>query len=123
MAARNLGFVGVLALAFLALPADAVGADTTAGEPITGAATGAYTLPAEVVDVTWEWIWFGDGKEQFDVDKPEQYTVQFSADGAVAIQADCNRGRSDFTLGPDRQITLSPVALTMVLCPDGSLDD
>jgi heat shock protein HslJ len=122
MTHRASGLAALVMLAFLAASGDATGADTTAGEPAPDAAASSYTLPAEVLDTTWQWIWYGDGKEQFDVDKPEQYTVQFSSDGTVAIQADCNRGTATFTLGPDRQITLSPVATTLMLCPEGSLD-
>jgi heat shock protein HslJ len=118
MTRNALGLAGLLILAIIALPSDVAGAGTTTGGP----ASDAPALPTDVLDVTWQWVWFGDGKEQFDVDKPEQYTVQFSSDGTVAIQADCNRGTATFTLGPDRQITLSPVATTLMLCPEGSLD-
>jgi heat shock protein HslJ len=119
---RASGLAALVMLAFLAASGDATGADTTAGEPAPDAAASSYTLPAEVLDTTWQWIWYGDGKEQFDVDKPEQYTIEFFADGRLAIQADCNRGMGGYTLGPDRQITFSPIGVTMMLCPDGSLD-
>jgi heat shock protein HslJ len=118
MTRNALGLAGLLILAIIALPSDVAGGGTATGGPAGETAE----LPADVLDVTWQWVWFGDGKEQFDVDEPEQYTVQFSGDGTVAIQADCNRGRANFTLGPDRQITLSPVATTLMLCPEGSLD-
>src|SRR5690349_19489130 len=122
MTHRAPGLALLAMLALLAVSGDAIGADTTPAEPAVDAGASVYALPAEVLDATWEWISFGDGKEQFDVDKPGQYTVQFSADGMVAIQADCNRGRAEFTMGPDQQISFSPIGVTMMLCPDGSLD-
>lgn len=80
-------------------------------------------LPPGVLDTTWEWTWFGSGAEQFDVDDPERYTIAFFADGTVAIRADCNRGRADYTLTPDGLIDLSPIGVTMMLCPEPSLGD
>lgn len=91
-----------------------------AADPRTAASA---ALPEHVLNATWEWIWFGSGAEQFEVDEPAQYTIEFLEDGAVAIQADCNRGRAEYELGADGQITLSPIATTMMLCPDGSLGD
>jgi len=67
------------------------------------AAPDAYALPEGVLDATWQWTWFGSGAEQFDVDHPEHYTLHFSADGNLAIQADCNRGRAGFTVAAHRQ--------------------
>lgn len=115
-------FAALLALGLLAPTSGSIADGVEKAQPAAAAASSADDLPADVLDTTWQWIWFGDGAEHFDVDHPEHYTLRFSADGAVAVLADCNRGRTDFTLGPDRQITLSPVAKTMMMCPDGSLD-
>jgi heat shock protein HslJ len=119
---RNPFAVVLLALAIIAAPAAVTAADTKGEQAADAGAPKVYALPADVLDVTWQWIWFGSGAEEFDVDKPELYTVQFAADGSVAIQADCNRGMANVSLAEDNRITLSPVATTMMLCPDGSLD-
>lgn len=112
----------LLALAVIATPVAAAATDTKGEQAADAGAPKVYALPADVLDATWQWIWFGSGAEELDVDKPELYTVQFAADGTVAIQADCNRGMAHVTLAEDNRITLSPVATTMMLCPDGSLD-
>jgi len=120
------GAFGLAALAMFAVftvPGDSTGAGTIAGQPAGAAEPTLHSLPAEMLEVIWQWVWYGDGKEQFDVGKPDQYSVQFFADGTVAIQADCNRGRGNFTLGPDQRITLGTLGTTMMLCPEGSLDD
>jgi heat shock protein HslJ len=122
MTQRTLALATLLLLAILGLPSDTSGAGNTSGGPAGDGEPTPYALPDEVLDVTWQWIGFGSGKEQFDVEEPERYTIEFLADGTAAIQADCNRGRANYTLGPDRQISLSPIGVTMMLCPDGSLE-
>lgn len=113
----------IAALLALALtPAAVMAADPKSAQAPDAGAETVYALPADVLDVTWQWIWFGSGAEEFDVDKPELYTVQFSSDGRVAIQADCNRGTGPYTLAEDNRITLGPIGVTMMLCPDQSLD-
>ena len=112
----------LLALTIITAPVTVTAADTKGEQAADAGAEKVYALPADVLDVTWQWTWFGSGAEAFDVDKPELYTVQFAADGSVAIQADCNRGMAHVTLAEDNRITLSPIATTMMLCPDGSLD-
>ena len=86
-----------------------------AGDPVRA-------LPAELLDATWQWTWFGSGAEQFDVDHPENYTLLFLADGTAAIEADCNRGTAQYSLAEDNRITLAPIAVTMMLCPNPSLE-
>lgn len=112
----------LLALAVLAPNSASIADGVEKAQSADSAAPGAYALPADVLDVTWQWIWFGDGAGQSDIDHPGHYTLQFSADGSLAVLADCNRGRAGFTLGPDRQISITPIAKTMMLCPEGSLD-
>lgn len=87
-----------------------------AGDPVP------TSLPVELLDVTWQWTWFGSGAEQFDVDHPQNYTLLFLADGTVAIEADCNRGTARYSLAEDNRISLAPIAVTMMLCPDPSLE-
>lgn len=115
-------FAALLALAMLAPVSGSLADGVEQAQSADTAAPDAYALPEGVLDATWQWTWFGSGAEQFDVDHPEHYTLHFSADGNLAIQADCNRGRAGFTVAAHRQISISPVAKTMMLCPDGSLD-
>lgn len=98
-------------------------ADQSTKAPSVPDSAATTALPGELLNVTWQWTWFGSGAEQFDVDHPENYTLQFMADGTAAIQADCNRGTATYTLGEDNRITLTPIAVMMMLCPDPSLED
>lgn len=45
------------------------------------------------------------------------YTLEFGADGALAMQLDCNRGRATYAAGASNALTIGPVASTRALCP------
>jgi heat shock protein HslJ len=83
----------------------------------------ATSLPPEVLDVTWQWQSVTTPVEQINVDAPERYTIRFGSDGRVALQADCNRGMTGYTVTAERHIAFSPIALTRMACPSGSLSD
>jgi len=55
-------------------------------------------------------------------DPPENYTVEFMTDGSVAIQADCNTGRGNFSTD-DSSIDITVGALTRAACPPGSISN
>jgi len=55
-------------------------------------------------------------------DPPENYTVEFMADGGVAIQADCNQGRGEFSTD-DSSLDITVGALTRAACPPGSISN
>jgi heat shock protein HslJ len=109
---RRLGSVFAGLLAFLSIAvAPGLSAQAAAG------------LPAEMVDVTWEWVSFTTPVEEITVDVPERYTMQLTKDGNVALQADCNRGMTSYTAGSDGKLTFSGIALTRAMCPQGSLSN
>lgn len=110
----------VLFVAAVLSPLPALSSGKDAG---TGQQTHAGSLPAGVLDVVWEWTWFGSGAEQFDVENPEQYTVQFFDNGSLALQADCNRGRGEYMIDAEGMITLAKLATTMMLCEGDSRAD
>jgi len=83
----------------------------------------APTLPAEVVDTTWQWVSLTTPAEQVTVDAPDRYTIRFDRAGRVVVRADCNRGTTSYTVNADRKIELKPMALTRAMCPAGSLSD
>lgn len=52
-------------------------------------------------------------------DAGRDYTLEFGADGALAMQLDCNRGRASWTATPSGEggsLTIGPVASTRALC-------
>jgi heat shock protein HslJ len=82
----------------------------------------ASTPTPALVGTVWmlQQIQFSDGK-LLVATPPENYTVEFMADGSLAVQADCNRGRGTFTTTDDRRLDVSPLATTMAACPEGSI--
>ena len=49
------------------------------------------------------------------------YTVQFQPDGAVGVQADCNRGRGTWSVDGDG-VSIGRIGVTRMMCPEGSID-
>jgi heat shock protein HslJ len=83
--------------------------------------TRELALPADVIGATWEWVSFITPKKQIDVDDPSRYTLELAGDGSAALQVDCNRGVSQYTLDADNRISFGPIGVTMMLCPDDQL--
>lgn len=54
---------------------------------------------------------------------PENYTVEFMADGSVIIRADCNRARGQFTEEGDGSVAISVDAVSRAACPPGSISN
>ena len=71
---------------------------------------------------TWSWIGFTNPTQQYSVDVPENYTLDFQDDGTVSIKADCNNAIGSYTLdGSSIKIEVGP--MTMAACPEGSRSD
>jgi uncharacterized lipoprotein YbaY len=103
---------GPAALALVAALALAVSA---MGEPVDA---GGKSLTG--VTWTWQGTQLNDGKTLVPAD-PARYTLEFMADGRVALRADCNRGFGGYTLDGNR-LDFGPLATTLIACPPGSLD-
>jgi heat shock protein HslJ len=54
---------------------------------------------------------------------PERYTLEFLADGATRVRADCNTGSGHYEMAADRKLTLGRMAVTQAACLPGSLGD
>jgi len=54
---------------------------------------------------------------------PERYTLEFTADGAVRVRADCNTGTGRYETAADRRVAMSRMAVTQAACLPGSLGD
>jgi heat shock protein HslJ len=54
------------------------------------------------------------------------YTLQFMADGTLAMQLDCNRGNANWKAKDETptgaSLTISPVAMTRAMCEPGAID-
>ena len=130
-------FTAPLAVAFAV--ASAVGFAATAGgcaamadgtkagpaDPMHArAAPPVPAAPPALTGTTWEWqrtIMSDD--QRFEPKAPAHYTVNFGADGRMAMRADCNRGTGGYEVDEsERRIRTSPLALTRAMCSAGSLD-
>lgn len=81
------------------------------------------SLPAGVVDLTWQWVSLTTPVEQVNVGSPERYTIRLERTGRATVRADCNRGASSYAVSATRQIVLKPFTLTRMMCLPGSLSD
>jgi heat shock protein HslJ/uncharacterized protein YraI len=111
----------------------ACSAPAPAPTPTTVVEPAATSEPANVLDpITQEelvgavWQWAG-GREPlssppFQVPAPEKYTLTFSEDGSLFVQADCNTSRGTYELS-DSQLTITLGATTLVACDVDSLSD
>lgn len=84
---------------------------------------GFVRLAPSLAGVVWEWTGFlsMDGST-VTPDDPNHYTIEFLADGAIAVGADCNRGRGTYTRDGS-SVDLEVLALTRAMCPPESLSD
>lgn len=77
---------------------------------------------SNLIEVVWAWQQTTMNDDTIITpDDPSRYTLEFMADDTLAVQADCNRGRGTYSL-KGNQLTIGPVATTLMACPPGSLD-
>jgi heat shock protein HslJ len=79
---------------------------------------------ASLQGTSWQLVKFQGGDDRtLTPDDPAKYTIEFAAEGRLAVRLDCNRGRGTWkTTGPN-QLEFGPLALTRAKCPEGSLHD
>src|SRR5688500_1289343 len=56
------------------------------------------------------------------VPDPENYTIEFKADGSFAAKADCNQVSGTYTTAGNNALAIVPGPTTLAMCPEGSLD-
>lgn len=56
------------------------------------------------------------GGAAFEPEDPGRFTIQFNADGTVAVQADCNQCGGSYSLSGET-LTVGPLACTLIACP------
>lgn len=82
----------------------------------------AATNPNSITDIVWQWTSVSNktSGETTDVSNPQDYTIVFRDDGTLSGKADCNEFTGAYSQESGFSITLG--AMTMMACPDGSLD-
>ncbi|MDQ3410830.1 MAG: META domain-containing protein [Chloroflexota bacterium] len=79
-------------------------------------------LPA-IEGVVWEWRHFlGSNDTVVESGAPENYALQFEADGRVLVRADCNHGRGQYTVDAPA-LDIERIGLTRMACPSESFSD
>ena len=68
----------------------------------------------------WQQTLLGDGQKVIP-DDPSRYTIVFQIDGNLAIQADCNRVRGNYTV-ENTSLTIETTFSTRAMCPPDSLE-
>jgi len=99
------------------------------GAPPAGGSAGQDGKQPALVDTTWRLHEIQSMDDAQGVTRPQPdrvYTMHLSPDGRAAFQLDCNRGTTSYTQEarePDRGvISFGNVAMTRMMCPQGSLD-
>lgn len=76
---------------------------------------------ANLENTKWKWVEFVSPVEDTAIASPENYTLQFGENGSLSAQVDCNKGVGTYTHSGS-SLTFSPLAVTRMACPEGSMD-
>lgn len=77
----------------------------------------------DIANIEWQWTSFqqaGSSRNITSVPNPENYTLTFFSDGTYYVIADCNSGSGTYTQDGNI-LNLSPAAMTLIYCGDGSM--
>lgn len=83
--------------------------------------------PANLAGTSWRLVYFqpsGAGENPVVPPRVDRYTLDFGADGTLALGLDCNRATARWQVIPSGRGTLSVTAgaMTRAFCGDGALD-
>lgn len=70
----------------------------------------------------WQWVSFTNPMDQYDVEMPENYMLQFNTDGSVNIKADCNQAMGEYS-ADSSSLTIEVGPMTRAMCPPESRSD
>jgi heat shock protein HslJ len=81
--------------------------------------------PANLAGTSWRLVYFQPfGGSPVVPPRVDRYTLDFGADGTLALGLDCNRATARWQITPSGRGTLSVIAgaMTRAFCGDGALD-
>ncbi len=116
-----------LTVALMAVAVSAAAAGCSSDSESPNAEATAPALPG----TTWQLVSLqsaDDAQGTTPVPDPAKFTVTFDQNGTDAFfQLDCNRGKGTYTLEPgadgsEGKLKFGPIATTMMMCPQPSLD-
>lgn len=78
--------------------------------------------PASLLNTSWTLVAYRPaGGAELRPSRPDQYRLQFQADGKLAALIDCNRGSGSWETTGQDGLRLGPLALTRMMCPPDAL--
>jgi para-nitrobenzyl esterase len=100
------------------------GCERTAAPPTAAPTAATPASTASLAGTSWQLVKVtgSDGKS-VEPDDRTKYTLSFEPDGDVVARIDCNRGHATWKSEAPHQLTLGPLALTRMMCPEGSMHD
>ena len=107
------------ALLFVVLALSLGAGCSNAPDPAPAASTQA--TPAATHLGIWYWIGSTSAGPTLLAADPARYQINFADAGSMLVQADCNRGRSGYTLDAGKFMP-GPIGLTKMGCPEDSQD-
>ncbi len=76
---------------------------------------------AGLKNTVWRWQSSESATGKIPIDKPENYQIEFMADGKIGVKADCNTGGGSYTT-EDNNISFTGIFTTKMFCGEKSLD-
>ncbi len=76
---------------------------------------------AGLKNTVWRWQSSESATGKTTIDKPENYQLQFMADGKIGVKVDCNTGGGSYTT-EDNNISFVRIFTTKMFCGEKSLD-
>lgn len=115
---RVLPLVGVA----LALTACGAAARDPGGPSALPAASGGPGQPSLALLGSWRALSLAPaGQGRVTIDEPVRFSVEFAADGKLALVADCNRCSGGYSAGPG-SLQATPMACTRAWCASAPVD-
>ena len=72
-------------------------------------------------NTVWRWQKSESATGKITVEKPENYQIEFKANGKIGVKADCNGGGGSYTT-EDNNISFARIFTTKIFCGEKSLD-
>lgn len=76
---------------------------------------------AKLENTVWRWQSLATPTGNTTVEKPENYQLEFMADGKIGVKADCNTGGGSYTT-EDNIISFAKIFTTKMFCGEKSFD-
>jgi len=75
----------------------------------------------QLKNTVWRWRSSESATGKMTIEKPENYQLEFMADGKIGVKADCNTGGGSYTT-EDNNISFARIFTTKIFCGEKSLD-